>query len=525
MSMINVSFEYRALAPILLLLGAGVISVLIEAFTPRNARRPLQLVLVFGTLILAFVYVVVNSETVLIGPAEFIGGQSKGLRQIAAEGSVAIDGPGLFLQGTLLIVGFIAALLIAERNVDSQGDGFAARASTLPGSEDERAFTSQGVFQTEIWSLFLFSVGGMLLFPVANDFLTMFIALEVFSLPLYLLAGMARRRRLLSQEAALKYFVLGAFSSAFFLFGAALIYAVTGVLDFGTVAASLANTSQDGIVLTGMGLIAVGLLFKVGAVPFHQWTPDVYQGSPTSITAFMGAATKIAAFGALLRVFYVAFGGLRWDWLPMMWVVAFLTMIFGSLLAVTQTDIKRMLAFSSVAHAGFLMLGLVAATPAGLSSTLFYLFAYGFTTLGVFAIVSIVRDSSGEATHLSQWAGLGRTSPWIASTFALFLLALAGIPLTSGFTGKFAIFTAAYEGGQGPLVIVAIIASAIAAFFYARVIVLMFFTQAPENAPSVVVPSMLTTIAIGVTAAFTLLLGVVPQPILDLCANAGVFLR
>jgi NADH-quinone oxidoreductase subunit N len=239
----------------------------------------------------------------------------------------------------------------------------------------------------------------------------------------------------------------------------------------------------------------------------------------------MGAATKIAAFGALLRVFYVAFGGLRWDWLPMMWVVAFLTMIFGSLLAVTQTDIKRMLAFSSVAHAGFIMLGLVAATPAGLSSTLFYLFAYGFTTLGVFAIVSIVRDSSGEATHLSQWAGLGRTSPWVASIFALFLLALAGIPLTSGFTGKFAIFTAAYEGGQGPLVIVAIIASAIAAFFYARVIVLMFFTQAPENAPSVVVPSMLTTIAIGVTAAFTLLLGIVPQPILDLCANAGVFLR
>jgi NADH-quinone oxidoreductase subunit N len=353
----------------------------------------------------------------------------------------------------------------------------------------------------------------------------MFVALEVFSLPLYLLAGMARRRRLLSQEAALKYFVLGAFSSAFFLFGSALIYAVTGVLDFGTVAAALSNTGQDGMVLAGMGLIAVGLLFKIGAVPFHQWTPDVYQGSPTSVTAFMGAATKVAAYGALLRVFYVAFGGLRWDWQPMMWVVALLTMIFGSLLAVTQTDIKRMLAFSSVAHAGFIMLGLIAASPAGLSSTLFYLFAYGFTTLGAFAIVSLVRDASGEATHLSAWAGLGRTSPWLASTFALFLLALAGIPLTSGFTGKFAIFTAAVESGATALVLVAVVSSAIAAFFYSRVIVLMFFTNPPENAPSVVVPSLFTTVAIGITAAFTVLLGIVPQPVLDLCANAGVFLR
>ncbi len=523
--MIDVSFEYRALAPILILLGSGVISVLLEAFTPRNARRPLQLLLVFGSLILAFVYVVVNSDSLLTGPAEYVGGQSKGLRQIAAEGSVAIDGPGLFIQGTLLIIAFIAALLIAERNIDSQGDGFAARASTLPGSEDERAFTAQGVFQTEIWPLFLFAVGGMLLFPVSNDFLIMFIALEVFSLPLYILAGMARRRRLLSQEAALKYFVLGAFSSAFFLFGAALIYAVTGVLDFGTVSNALTSTAQDGMVLTGIGLIAVGLLFKVGAVPFHQWIPDVYQGAPTSITAFMGAATKVAAFGALFRIFYVAFGGLRWDWVPIMWIVALLSMVIGSLLAVTQTDIKRMLAYSSVAHTGFILLGLVAASPAGLSSTLFYLFAYGFTTLGSFAIVSLVRDASGEATHLSQWAGLGRTSPWIASTFALFLLALAGIPLTSGFTGKFAVFTAAVESDQTALVIVAVIASAIAAFFYARVIVLMFFTNPPENTPSVVVPSLLTTVAIGITAAFTVLLGIAPQPVLDLCANAGVFLR
>jgi len=339
------------------------------------------------------------------------------------------------------------------------------------------------------------------------------------------MAGLARRRRLLSQEAALKYFVLGAFSSAFFLFGSALIYAVTASLQFGPVSTALINTTQDGLVLAGVGLIAVGLLFKVGAVPFHQWTPDVYQGAPTPITAFMGAATKITAFGALLRVFYVAFGGLRWDWRPMFWVVAILTMLIGSILAVTQTDIKRMLAFSSVAHAGFILLGVIATSANGLSSTLLYLFAYGFTTLGTFAIVSLVRDASGEATHLSQWAGLGKKSPVVASIFGLFLLALAGIPLTSGFTAKFAIFSAAIEGGATPLVIVAVIASAIAAFFYARVIVLMFFTEAPVDGPSVVVPSIFTKAAIGISVAVTILVGIAPQPLIDLVQHAGVFVR
>ena len=431
----------------------------------------------------------------------------------------------MVIQGTILLLAFVATLLLAERQIDPQGDAFASRASSLPGSEDEKQFTAQGWLQTEIWPLYLFCVGGMLLFPVANDFLTMFVALEVFSLPLYLIASMARRRRLLSQEAALKYFILGSFSSAFFLFGAALIYAATSSLNFSAVAVGMEISSYDGLIISGIGMIAVGLLFKVGAVPFHQWVPDVYQGSPTPLTAFMSAATKVAAFGALLRVFYVAFGGMRWDWRPMMWVVAALSMIIGSILAVTQTDIKRMLAFSSVAHTGFILLGVVATSAAGLSSTLFYLLAYGFTSLGAFAIVGLVRDASGEATHLSQWAGLGKKSPWIASIFALFLLALAGIPLTSGFTGKFAVFTAAIEGGATPLVIVAVVASAVAAFFYARVIVLMFFTEPPVDGPSVVVPSALTTIAIAVSAAFTILLGIAPQPVLDLVINAGLFIR
>jgi NADH-quinone oxidoreductase subunit N len=209
----------------------------------------------------------------------------------------------------------------------------------------------------------------------------------------------------------------------------------------------------------------------------------------------------------------------------MFWVVAILTMLIGSLLAVTQTDIKRMLAFSSVAHAGFILLGVIATSANGLSSTLLYLFAYGFTTLGTFAVVSLVRDASGEASHLSQWAGLGKKSPVVASIFGLFLLALAGIPLTSGFTAKFAIFSAAIEGGATPLVIVAVVSSAIAAFFYARVIVLMFFTEPPVDGPSVVVPSWFTKAAIGISVAVTVLIGVAPQPLIDLVQHAGLFVR
>ena len=521
----NSGLEYAALAPVLITLTAGVLSILVEAFAPRTARRALQLPLVFGSLLVALVYAVQNAMAPITGTANLNAGQAFGLRQLAARDAVAIDGPGLFIQVTLLLVALLGALLFAEQRVDPQGDAFAARAATLPGSEDERQFTAQGWLQTEIWPLFLFAVGGMLLFPVSNDFITMFVALEVLSLPLYLLAGMARRRRLLSQEAALKYFVLGAFSSAFFLFGAALVYAVTGALTIGTIGDSLGNASQDSVLLTGMGLIAVGLLFKVGSAPFHQWTPDVYQGAPTVLTAFMGAATKVAAFGALLRTFYVAFGGLRWDWHPLFWGIAILTMLVGAVLAVTQTDIKRILAYSSVAHSGFILLGVIATSAQGLSSSLLYLFAYAFTTIGAFAVVSLVRDAGGEASHISQWSGLGRKSPVVASLFALFLLALAGIPLTSGFTAKFAVFSASAASGGMPLVLVAVVSSAIAAFFYGRIIVLMFFSPATDNTADVVVPSIMTTAAVGVAAAVTVLVGVLPQPLLNAVVNSGLFVR
>ncbi len=334
----------------------------------------------------------------------------------------------------------------------------------------------------------------------------------------------------------MKYFLLGAFSSAFFLYGIALLYGYAGTLRLGSpatlpgetpipsIATAVSGSAEnDALLLFGIALVAVGLLFKVGAVPFHAWTPDVYQGSPTPVTAFMAAATKVAAFGALLRVFYVGLGGAKWDWHPMFWGVAILTMVFGSLVAIVQTDVKRMLAYSSIAHAGFLLVGLVATNRAGLSATLFYLLAYGFSTIAAFAIVSLVRDNSGEATHLSQWAGLGRRSPLVGGLFALLLLAFAGIPLTSGFTGKFAVFSAAVSAGATPLVVVGVLSSAIAAFFYVRVIVLMFFSAPAADGPRVAVPSVLTTVAVAVGVAVTVVLGVLPQPILEL-ADKSAFL-
>ena len=502
--------NYYAITPILIMFGAAVVSVLVEAFVPRRGRRPTQLVLVFGSIIAALIVVI----------------DLRGTRLVTAEGAIAIDGPTLVMQGTLLVIGLLGALLFAERSIDPLGDAFAPRASALPGSEDEQQFTRLGYLQTEIWPFLLFALTGMLVFPAANDLLLMFVALEVMSLPLYLLAGMARRRRLLSQEAALKYFLLGAFSSAFFLYGAALLYGYSGSVSLVAIADTLsAKPSEGGLVAVGMALVVVGLLFKVAAVPFHQWTPDVYQGAPTAVTAFMGATVKIAAFGALLRVMYVSFGGMRWDWEPMMWIIAALTMIVGSIIAITQTDIKRMLAYSSIAQAGFILMGVIAASAAGLASSLFYLVAYAFTTIGSFAVVSMVRDASGEATHLSKWAGLGKKSPVMAAVFSLFLLSLAGIPLTSGFIAKFGVFSAAIGSGATWLVIVGVLASIIAAFFYVRVIVLMYFSDPTPDTASVVVPSAFTTIAITVSAVMTIALGVFPQWLLDIIDQAGIFIR
>ncbi len=429
--------EYGQLSPMLVVFGAAIVGILVEAFTPRPLRRPVQLVITLGSLAAAFVL------TIVVTSFSIFNDGSPG--HIAAAGAVAVDRPTLFIQGTILVLAFVSVLLIA----DTSNSPFAAQAAVPPGSPEEREGLVTGAFHTEIFPLTLFAVGGMLLFPASNDLLTMFVALEVLSLPLYLLCGLARRRRLLSHEAAMKYFLLGAFSSAIFLFGIAMLYGFAGSVSLPAIASAAAsNTTNSTLLFAGIALTGVGLLFKIGAVPFQGWKPDVYQGAPTPVTALMASCTVVSAFGALLRVFYVAFGQLTWDWRPALWVVAVLTMVAGAVIAITQTDVKRLLAYSSIAHAGFILTAVIATSVAGLSSSLFYLATYGLTTVGAFAVITLVRDAGGEAGHLSRWAGLGRRSPVVAGIFALFLLAFAGIPLTSGFTGKFAVFQAAIAAGM-----------------------------------------------------------------------------
>ncbi|MFF2393016.1 MULTISPECIES: NADH-quinone oxidoreductase subunit NuoN [unclassified Nocardia] len=522
------SIEYHLLAPMLIVFGVGVVGVLVEAFVPRPYRYPTQLVLGSAGVVGALVAVVLLA----------------GSEGTAVMGAVAIDGVTLFLQGTILLVSLLGLLLIAERGavprarsgpgtwsraaaaLDRGVDAFTPQASAVPGSAHELAAVRSGVSTTEVFPLTMIAVGGLLLFPASNDLLTMFVALEVLSLPLYLLCGLARRRRLLSQEAAMKYFLLGAFSSAFFLYGVALLYGQTGTVSLPGIGAALDKQPENAtLALLGLGMLAVGLLFKIGAVPFQAWVPDVYQGAPTPITAFMAAATKIAAVGATMRVLMVGVGALGSDWRPVLAAVAVATMVVGAIMAITQTDVKRMLAYSSIAHAGFLLVGVVAADSAGVAAVLFYLLAYGLGTVGAFAVVSLVRDASGdEATALSQWAGLGRRSPWLASAFALLLLSFAGLPLTSGFVSKFAVFAAASGAGYTALVIVGVLCSAIAAFFYVRVIVLMFFTDPPADAPIVTAP-FATTLVVAFSAGATVLLGLFPQPVLDLADRSNLFIR
>jgi len=510
--------EFGKLSPMLIVLGAATLGVLVEAFAPRTARYRVQVGLTLVALAAAFAAVVAlhNSPNL-----------------IAAQGAVAVDKTTLFLQGTILVISFIGVLVIAERRTEGGQDAFAAQGGAVPGSQQEREAIRAGWLTTEVYPLILFSVGGMLLFPAANDLLTMFVALEVLSLPLYLVCGLARHRRLLSQEAALKYFLLGAFSSAFFLYGAALLYGYAGSVQLtsgdpknpGIAQAVTAHAHGSALLYAGVALLGVGLLFKVGAAPFHMWTPDVYQGAPTPVTGFMAAATKIAAFGALVRVLDVGLIGSVDVWRPVIEIVAILTMVVGGVLALTQRDIKRMLAYSAILNAGYIIIALAATTTAGLASILFFLPVYGIAIVGAFAVVTLVRDAGGEATDLSRWAGLGKTAPIPAALLSIFLLAFAGIPFTSVFVGKFAVFQAALSAGAPQLVIVAVLASALAAFFYLRVIVVMFFSDPLPDGPTIASPSLAVKTALALAALATVAMGVAPAVLLHLSNASAVLAR
>lgn len=510
--------EWGALSPLIVVVAIGIIGVLIEAFAPRGQRQLLHLILAVGGLGAAAVLVV----------SRFMALGQSGPRALVS-GEIVEDGLGLAAQLALTIIGILAVLIMADRT--EAGDGaFVAQPADRPGSADEALSTRAGMVRTEYFPLTVLAIAGMMVFASANSMLTLFISLEVMSLPLYVLAAMARRRRLLSQEAALKYFILGAFSSAFFLMGAALVYGATAEVQLGRIFQAMQGLpSFNLMLLVGVLLVLVGLLFKVGAAPFHAWTPDVYQGAPTPVTGFMAAGVKIAAFTALTRFFYLVAGGFTWSLEIATWTIAILTMVVGTVVGILSTDIKRMLAYSSIAHAGFILIGVFALNGAAVPAIAFYLVTYGFATVGAFGVISLVRrrgaegEALGEANALESWAGLGRTNPVLATSMMIFLLSFAGIPLTGGFIGKFTVFAAGIGGGLTPLVVVAVLASAATAFFYLRLMVLMFFT--PPTGETLVVKSQgMTSVAVMVCAVATVILGVFPGPVLQLLAQATIVL-
>ncbi|CAG0929521.1 NADH-quinone oxidoreductase subunit N [Thermoflexales bacterium] len=375
----------------------------------------------------------------------------------------------------------------------------------------------------EYYVLLLFSVGGMVMMAAAHNLIIVFIALEMLSIPLYVLAGFARSSTA-SEEAALKYFLLGAFASGFLLFGVALMYGALGTTDLALIAAQVAAGNVSPLLLFGAALVLVGLGFKVAVVPFHMWTPDVYEGAPTPIAGFMSVGAKAAGFAALLRVFVYALGPLQAEWTLLVAIIAASTMILGSVVAIAQINLKRMLAYSSIANAGYILMGVAAGNDTGVYGALFYLIAYLFTNLGAFAVLTAMARQSGEDQTYQAYRGLYQRSPGLAILMMIFMLSLAGIPLTGGFIGKYVLFVAALQTGLNGLAIIAVVTSVIAAFFYLRVIVDMFMREAePDHAVQPVNYRPLN-FTVGLAAAGVLALGVLPNAVLALVQNAAQWL-
>ncbi len=487
------AIQWRALAPINVMIG-GALVLLVLASLARHTKW-IGHVYVWATCAIAgaagiFALDYGSTARDVTKPAS------------AVSDALRIDGFATFVT-VLICVSVILATLIA--------DGFLKR---------------EGLHGPEVFVLTLLSASGGIVMASANDLIVMFLGLEILSIALYVLAG-SHLRRQESQEAALKYFVLGGFSSAVFLYGSALIYGATGSTNFTAIATYLGENVffQNGLLVTGIVLLLVGLGFKIAAVPFHMWTPDVYQGSPSPVTGFMAAAAKAAGFAGLLRVLFTALDSRRLDWQPVVWVLAIITMIVGAILAATQTDVKRIMAYSSISHAGFILIGLQAANAAGRSGALFYLFAYTFIVLGSFAVISVVGGRGDRAHSLDDYKGLGKRAPVLAVLFTLFLLAQAGIPTTSGFIAKFGVIRAAADAHSYAIAIIAMFVSVIGAFAYLRVVVAMFMSDSDtdsdtaSDAGALTVP-IGTKVALAVAVAATLFFGIAPQLLVNFADKA-----
>lgn len=458
----------------------------------------------------------------------------------AALGTLALD---LFSsprhQGQLRYVGLLGVVLTMAALVHGFGKGEQVAGTMLILDDFARFFhlvflgiaaltilvsvgpmEEAGAHQGEYYALILFATLGMMVMASAADLIMIFLGLEALSIPLYILSGFLRGK-VRSNESALKYLLLGAFASAFLLYGIAFLYGAVGNTRLERIAAHLSRGAawENPLVSLGIGLLLVGLAFKVAAVPFHMWLPDVYEGAPTPVTAFMIAGTKAAAFSALVRAFGTAMTPLRAEWVTPLWVIALLTMGVGNIAALTQQSIKRMLAYSSIAHAGYLLVALVAGTSRGYSSILFYLVVYAFMNLGAFAVIIAVARRGEEAPTLSSYAGLGFRHPVLAFSMAVFMFSLAGLPPTGGFMGKFYIFSAAVEADYVGLVILAVLCSLISVFFYLRVVVVMYMEE-PREGLSHAIFSPAILVALFLATAATLQLGLLPARVWDLAVRS-----
>ncbi|MBI5627926.1 MAG: NADH-quinone oxidoreductase subunit N [Candidatus Rokubacteria bacterium] len=470
--------SFRAIAPGLTLAAAACLLLLLDLLPTRGRKDHLAVVGLAG---------VVLSMILSLG--------LWGSDERAFNGIVRLDGFALFFN---LVIGFATGLVLLL-SIDY--------------------LRRQGMESGEFYILVLFSAVGMTLMAGAGDLIVIFLGLEVMSLSLYVLAGWFEGR-LAAGEASMKYFLLGAFASGFFLYGIALIFGATGSTNLDRIAVAVAGgAARDPLLIIGFGLLVVGFGFKISSVPFHMWTADVYQGAPTSVTALIATGSKAAAFAGLLRVFLSAFRTTQADWTALVWWLAVLSMTAGNVVALAQQNIKRMLAYSSIAHAGYILVGVVAGGALGGGGVLFYLLVYTFTTAGAFGVILLLERDGREAVAVSDLAGLATRHPVLALTFSVFLLSLVGIPPTAGFVGKFYLFGAAVRTGYVWLAVIGVLNSAIAAYYYLRLIVFMYMRE-PEGSPTVLVPSLPAGLALAVALWGVVQLGVLPAPFLDLAQAA-----
>jgi NADH-quinone oxidoreductase subunit N len=488
-----------ALSPMLTLLGGTLVLMLAGALTPRWPKG----LYAFATATIAgaaAVLAMVQWDDITDnGPTTLVGGV------------IAFDTFSMFMTITICIGVILVAMLSDEYLRDTPNEG------------------------PEVYALYMVAAIGGIVMSSANDLIVLFLGLETLSLALYVLAS-SNRRSGESAESGIKYFVLGGFSSAFFLYGIALVYGATGTTNISEMVAALgANVDPFGnesLALAGIALLVVGLGFKVAAVPFHVWAPDVYQGAPSPVTSFMASVGKAAAFAAMLRVLVIALPFYRDDWRPIIWALAVLTLVVGSFLAVVQTNVKRMLAYSSISHAGFVLVGVEAAAHGageadpgpGMPSVVLYLILYSVLVIGSFAVVTVVARGSEGDTSLDAFTGLARRRPVLALAFTVFLLAQAGVPFTSGFIAKFGVIQAAVEVDSYAIAVIAMVTAVVAAFLYLRIMVTMWVSSPDDGADVLPVPFS-AGVAIAAAVAFTLVVGIVPGWLIDAADTVTAYAR